>query len=324
MFTIFSKNDLPKSEILFPGVLAKFRKMCYTDENTILGAETPRGGAVSDSERIKTMHRKFFMRFPEGRAKALTFSYDDGVEQDIRLIDLFDRYGMKGTFNINSGCFSPEGTVWEPGTIHRRMSERQVLELYGKGQHEVAVHSLTHPYLETLPTAVMAHEVLTDRVNLERLFGKIIRGMAYPMGTFSDELVSVLKSCGVVYSRTTKTTGGFDVPTDWLRLAATAKHTDPGLMELAEKFVTMKAGAHPKLFYLWGHSYEFERDNNWNVIEDFTAYMAGREAEIWYATNIEIYDYVQAFRGRRTSGGKSHPSHLVDRGQRQDGFGRTR
>ena len=43
------------------------------------------------------------MRFPEGRLKAVTFSYDDGVRQDERLIEIFDKYGVKGTFNINSG-----------------------------------------------------------------------------------------------------------------------------------------------------------------------------------------------------------------------------
>ena len=239
--------------------------------------------------------RFLYMRFPEGKAKALTFSYDDGVEQDIRMISILDKYGMKGTFNINSGCFSPEGKVWDAGQIHRRMSESQVKELYGKGSHEVAVHSVTHPYLETLPAAAMAYEVLNDRVNLERLFGKIVRGMAYPMGTYNDELVSVLKSCGVAYSRTTKSTGAFDIPTDWLRLPATAHHSDANLMDLAKKFAEMKVPQHPKLFYLWGHTYEFERDNNWQVIENFTACMAEKANEIWYATNIEIYDYIQDY-----------------------------
>ena len=38
-----------------------------------------------------------------GKKKAVTFSYDDGVEQDRRLIALFNKYGMKATFNQNSG-----------------------------------------------------------------------------------------------------------------------------------------------------------------------------------------------------------------------------
>lgn len=42
------------------------------------------------------------MRYPGGKAKAVTFSYDDGVIQDRRLAELFDKYGLKGTFNFNN------------------------------------------------------------------------------------------------------------------------------------------------------------------------------------------------------------------------------
>jgi len=67
-------------------------------------------------------------------------------------------------------------------------------------------------------------------------------------------------------------------------------------MELARQFaeVTGKTNRGPALFYLWGHSYEFEADDNWHVIEEFAEYIGGRE-DIWYATNIEIYDYIDAY-----------------------------
>ena len=64
-----------------------------------------------------------FMRFPGGKKKALTLSYDDGVEQDIRLIDIMKKNGLKGTFNLNSGCYAPEGTVYPAGTIHKQQKE---------------------------------------------------------------------------------------------------------------------------------------------------------------------------------------------------------
>ena len=242
------------------------------------------------------MKKMLFMRFPEGRAKALTFSYDDGVEQDIRFIELLNKYGMKGTFNLNSGLYAAEDKIYPAGQVHRRMTEKAITELYADGRHEVAVHSYTHPFLETLTPAVMAHEIIKDREKLETQFGKIVRGMAYPMGTFSDEVVDVLKNCGILYARTTKTTENFDIPTDWLRLPATCHHKNPRLMELAEQFVTQKVNHHPKMFYLWGHTYEFEGLNNWNVIEEFTEYMSGKEDTIWYATNIEIFEYIEDYK----------------------------
>ena len=235
-----------------------------------------------------------FMRFPEGKVKVLTLSYDDGVEQDVRLIEIMKKYGLKGTFNINSGLYAPEGTVYPEGTIHRRMTKSQALALYKNSGMEIAVHGLTHPFLEQLPKEMCTYEVLKDRINLDKEYEVIVRGMAYPFGTHNDSVVDGLKQCGIVYSRTTKSTEGFWMPQDWLRLPATCHHNNPRLMELAEKFVQEKGNNGPRMFYLWGHSYEFDAHNNWEVIEQFAKYIGGRE-DIWYATNLEIYDYVKAY-----------------------------
>ncbi len=234
------------------------------------------------------------MRFPGYKAKALTLSYDDGVEQDIRLISILNKHGIKCTFNINSGLFSPEGTVFDKGQIHRRLSEKDAVKLYKDSGHEVAVHGLTHPFLEQLPSNIATNEIIQDRKNLERLYGTIIRGMAYPFGTFSDEVVAVLKSAGIVYSRTVMDTEDFRIPTDWLRLPATCHHKNPKLNTLVDRFLTQSPYSAPWLFYLWGHSYEFEADDNWNVIEEFSEKIGGRD-DVWYATNIEIYDYIDAY-----------------------------
>lgn len=235
-----------------------------------------------------------FMRFPQGKGRALTFSYDDGVEQDIRLIDIFKKYGMKGTFNLNSGLYAPEGTVYPEGQVHRRMTKAQVSELYAQEGIEVAVHGYTHPWLDHLPINLCAKELLDDRQALEKQFHTIVRGMAYPFGTYNDDVVSCMKSAGIVYSRTVISSHKFDMPEDWLRLPATCHHDDPQLMELAKTFLEEKTWGRPRLFYLWGHSYEFEANNNWEVIEQFCEFMSQRE-DIWYATNIEIYNYQDAY-----------------------------
>jgi peptidoglycan/xylan/chitin deacetylase (PgdA/CDA1 family) len=234
------------------------------------------------------------MRFPLGKAKALTLSYDDAVEQDIRLIEIMNQYGLKGTFNLNSGCYAPEGTVYPPGTIHRRMSKDTATKVYSNSGHEVAVHGLTHPFLEQLPANVCSKEIGEDRANLEQQFNTIVRGMAYPFGTYSDSVVDTLKLNGIAYARTVISSGKFGIPKDWLRLEATCHHNDSRLESLTKQFVDETPNRAPWLFYLWGHSYEFESKNNWNVIENFAKTIGGKE-DIWYATNIQIYDYVQAY-----------------------------
>jgi len=235
-----------------------------------------------------------FMRFPGGKAKALTLSYDDGVEQDIQLIDIMNKHGLKGTFNLNSGLYPDEGVVYPQGHVHRRLTAKQAKETYLNSGQEVAIHALTHPYLEQLPTNIVVNEIIKDRENLEAQFGTIVRGMAYPFGTFSDAVVEVLKACGIAYARTVISTNDFRIPKDWLRLTATCHHNSPELNNLAKKFVEDKVTRAPYLFYLWGHSYEFEIKNNWHVIEDFAQYVGNRD-DIWYATNIEIYDYIDAY-----------------------------
>lgn len=235
------------------------------------------------------------MRFPGGLRKALTLSYDDGVEQDVRLVEILNRHGLKAAFNINSGLFAKEDTVYPAGQVHRRMTLAACKALYLGSGHEVAAHGLMHEWMTELPAVMQTREVLLDRENLEREFGGMIRGMAYAFGAYNDQIVQVLANCGIAYCRTVHSTHQFDIPQDWLRLNPTCHHADPQLMALCDRFLADEAPFVSRLFYLWGHSYEFEGQDNWQIIEAFAQKMGGRE-DIWYATNIEIVDYVNAHR----------------------------
>ena len=178
-----------------------------------------------------------FLRFPGGKSRALTLSYDDGVVQDLRFIEIMKKYGLKGTFNINAGLFTAEDTVFPEGQIHRRLKRSEILKAYPEEFCEVACHGYTHPWLEKLDPANITAEVLEDRRALEALFNRPIQGMAYPYGTFSDKVVEILENCGIRYCRTVVSTHKFDMPTDWLRMPATCHHRDPMLMELADQFL---------------------------------------------------------------------------------------
>lgn len=229
-----------------------------------------------------------YLRFPGGKRKALTFSYDDGVEQDIRLVDIFRRYHMKATFNINSGQFGPEDRSNPTGSAHRKLSQSEVKALYTPDVCEVASHCVSHAYLTACDTAAACMEVIDDRRALETLFGCQVHGFAYPNGVFNDDVVSLLKSAGIYYARTCVSTLKFDMPQDWLRMPATCHHKNPQLMELGDRFLEWKPRYQPGLFYVWGHSYEFHDNDNWHIMEDFCQKMADKD-DIWYATNMEIY-----------------------------------
>lgn len=237
-----------------------------------------------------------FIRFPQGRAKALTFSYDDGVRDDIRLVEIFKKYGMHGTFNINSGlCAVSAG----------RLSAEEVRKLYIPAGQELSCHMLTHPFPTRLTASRLLYEITEDRKRLEALSDGIVCGMAYPYGDYNAETVALLRAAGITYARTVHSTGSFALPSDFLELHPTCHHDDERLFTLAEQFLAAEPdkpehGRDPLLFYVWGHAYEFPRDNTWERIEAFCAQTAGRE-DIWYATNGEICAYVTAARALQLS-----------------------
>lgn len=238
---------------------------------------------------------KRLIRFPGGKTKALTLSYDDGVEQDKKLIDILNQHELKCTFNLNSGLYSPEDAIFDSGQLHRILSKSAATALYSDSGHEVAVHSLTHPFLEKLSPSKAIYEIIEDKKNLEQQFGTVVRGMAYPYGTFNEQTIKILKKVGIAYARTVISTEDFRLPTDWYKLTATCHHNCSNLMDIANKFVKnnpIKEDAW--LFYVWGHSYEFEGENNWELIEKFAKYVSSR-SDVWYATNIQIYRYLQAY-----------------------------
>jgi len=221
--------------------------------------------------------------FPQGKMKALTLSYDDGVEQDRKLIEILNRYGIKATFNLNSGIQSGSSQWEKNGITIKRMNVKSLPELYMG--HEIAVHSLTHPRLENLDKETVFNELEQDKINLERIFSTKIFGMAYPYGTFNDEVKKIAASCGLLYARGVASTFSFNIPKDLLCYQPTAVHTDANLMALAETFIKQKPES-PQVFYLWGHSYEFDLDNNWQLIDDFCRLISNKE-DIYYATNAQ-------------------------------------
>ena len=217
--------------------------------------------------------------------KALTFSYDDGIEQDRKLVEIFNKYGMKATFNLNTGIQTPESNFEIEGVYINRMKQEGLEELY-RG-HEIATHGLTHAAPTGMTKEQLDKEFLTDMSNIERIYGTYPVGMANAYGCVDDEVVKYLKSIGIKYGRTVEASHSFEIPKEPLKLKATCHHDDDMLFELAEKFLKAEPKENEQmLFYVWGHSYEFDVNNNWDRIEEFCKMMSGK-ADIFYGTNRE-------------------------------------
>ena len=235
------------------------------------------------------------LRFPEGKPKAVTFSYDDGVKADIKLAGIISKYGMKCTFNYNN---------------FKKLTKEEVIENVISKGHEIAVHGADHKAEGLIRPIDAIEDILSCRKYLENEFDMIIRGMAYPdtgirfimPGNTYENIKSCLKNLDIVYSRTLGAdNNSFRLPNDFLAWVPTAHHKNPEMMNYIDQFLNFEysdkvysSSRIPRLFYIWGHSYEFDRDDNWDLLEKICEKLSGKP-DIWYATNIEIYDYVQAF-----------------------------
>jgi len=248
------------------------------------------------------MYRYEFMRYPGGLAKAVTFSYDDGSQSDVRLAETLNRYGLKCTFNLlSSRVINEEGLT----------KDFIRTEILAKG-HEIATHGEYHRGLDVARSIEGIRETLNCRLGLEQEFGVIVRGMAFPDRAvnkvrFPTEYARIrpfLEELDIAYARTV---GGdnanFALPDDFLNWVPTAHHKNPELMNYINAFLALDlspskcycAARTPRLFYLYGHAHEFDRDGNWELLEEICEKLAGKE-DIWYATNMEIYEYIAAYR----------------------------
>ena len=226
-----------------------------------------------------------------GKMKAVTFSYDDGVTQDKRLIEIFDKYDLKATFNINSELLGKEGSLIrnDVRVNHTKNNPDEIKTIYKN--HEVAAHTLTHPMLPELSDDEIIRQVEEDRLNLEKLTERSVVGMAYPGGgvNYSEHVAEVIKNnSGIKYARTTVSTYNFDVQKDLYVFKPTVYHHKEWdkMIELAKSFIELKTDT-PKIFYIWGHAYEFDINNSWDKFDEFCKLISHKD-DIFYGTNRDV------------------------------------
>ena len=221
-----------------------------------------------------------FHVYPGGKKRIVTFSYDDGHTNDQRLVELFNKYGVKGSFHLKGKKY-----------VGKTEAELDRYRARYAG-HEISCHTMNHGWPSRMPLASLTNEIMEDRKVLENLAGYPVIGMSYPSGSYSDEAIVALRACGIVYSRTVDSHKRFLLPDNFLKWHPTCHHKDA--LPLCEKFMRDldSEWTHP-LFYIWGHAHEFCTEEDWGVMERILQQISGSD-KIWYATNIEIYRYMQA------------------------------
>ncbi len=153
-----------------------------------------------------------------------------------------------------------------------------------------------HPTIERCPLSQVVQQIIEDRKVLEAACGYPVRGMSYPNGSYNHDIINMLPACGIEYSRIVGNSDDFGFPDNYFEWKATCHHGHR-LMENAERFAALNKTQYLYMMYVWGHSYEFgDTPQGWKPIEDFCEFIAGRD-DIWYATNIEIVDYMNAAKG---------------------------
>lgn len=242
------------------------------------------------------------MLFPEGKTKAFILSFDDGRTEDRQLVKLMNKYGLIGTFHLNSNKLGTSGYL----------TQEEIKQLF-KG-HEVSVHSANHPNLISLSKIDVVYEILEDRKKMERLMGYPVRGMAYPFGNTNDYVIDAIKGLGIEYARTVGDTYNFSIPTDFLKWQPTIhlfgktnyipNDTANDRKEMVQFYQVINEFSSTKqlaVLDVWGHSWEMGNDQHkWDETEKLFNLLANKST-IYYTTQIDLVDYINAFHNLKFS-----------------------
>ncbi len=242
---------------------------------------------------------KITLLFPDFKTKAFTMSFDDGHDSDIPLVELMSKYNLKGTFNLNSGVLYPVGAEIPACHAHVPLSEAQTLELFKDNPSlEVACHGYMHQALGHIGSADAMHDLLMDRRKLEDMFGPFVRGLAYPYCSYNRDVIELARLAGFVYGRVVEDDRSMKLPAPgtWLEWRPTCHLNDPDAAGLMKWFANEpNLYYHGWLFYAWAHSFDFLEGDRFAELEEKFKTIANRP-DIWYATNLEVYEYTEAFR----------------------------
>jgi len=229
--------------------------------------------------------------YPDGNYKALILSYDDGTIEDIDLVELLNKNGLKGTFNLNSAYIGARrGWPQQNGdTIYQEYVPRDTLNTLYEN-HEIAAHGAYHKDFIKSNKQEILEEVQTDIEVLNNLTGRQIVSMAYPFGNTNDTIASFISTTPITNARTVNDTHTFELPDNYLIWNPSCH--DSKVSDYSETYIKLDT-EELSLFYIWGHSWEFKDEDRWNAMVDFCTKM-GAEKNIWSVGTGEYTEYLKA------------------------------
>lgn len=228
--------------------------------------------------------------YPMGKTKAFNITYDDGVEQDVPFVAMLNRYGIKGTFNLNSELMRTRFSWRHPSGVDiKRLGVEDVKHLYDG--HEVASHSLTHPYMRELSDQELRRQMGEDKENLEKLFGREVRGFALPFRYYDQRIADCARECGFEYSRMSEFSLSYGPCKNWFYWKTGVYHIMPELKSFVQGF--LETDRELAVCQIVGHSYDLDTENLWDTMEVICQEVSHRD-EIWKCTNLELVRYLKA------------------------------
>lgn len=228
--------------------------------------------------------------YPGGKDRAFNITYDDGVTQDLRFVELMNRYGLKGTFNLNSELMR-NGFKWiHPNGMEIRRLDADTARWLYRG-HEIASHTKTHPYMQDLHGDNLRRELLEDMQALEAMFGVEVKGFAVPFDYYSPEIAQCARECGFEYARMSEFSHSYTPCRDRYFWKTGFYHIEPGLPEFVDGF--LNTSEELAVCQIVGHSYDLDAEGLWETMENILRRVS-RDPRVWSCTNLELVRYLKA------------------------------
>lgn len=191
------------------------------------------------------------------------FSFDDYDEKNERIADIFDKYGIKCTFFIETAL----------------KDARDQIEQFHKRGHHIGAHTIHHVQdMKLLNSVECMSEIDGCKKMIESITKEPCEVFAYPRGRYNEEVINQLKIAGFKYSRTTLV---LNVKSDDPFRQHTTIHLFPNRKEYVGRdietlfnFYFDDVKKNGGILSIWGHAEELDKYNLWELLEKMVKQIA--------------------------------------------------